>query len=592
MNSFGMNIDYEKSISHYSDVSSYLEKNNYKKPEFSDIGSKIETVEKNSEHFFQCKELKHLLELQPCNTELLDLARSLISQGIDGIFLNKYDKTRLYFRNLKEFGSYYVSDFLTCPNFILIKESDDTKNGEASLNFGKNNGGYYELLHEYLVLNELNKFRNYNPHFIYVWCQETCGSVFGNHFCVETEDPVRYLYLENFPSMRLKDYLDICDKKEFLNIFLQVVLALKDINSKCNFTHYNLLIKNILVRKLENNVQIHYGEYFLKTDRVVTLCGMEYSYFKKGQIEFSNPGYIEYGIYPNFNYPLTDIYKFLLSCSIHLRKREDIFGMCSKLYEYFSDQSLEKTLNNLKIISLPYDEKIESIEVKSLFDDIILYCLKFSEANFISKSSFVLPYLNCEQGCLDSSEIKIRLQLGQINVNNILEFVELYNKLDEKEKAVLKGKFPFYDAIKSLSNELTSLLNNISLDKNNLHIFNFKDISVDQLLKPETLQLAKDSYSKISKMLSDIDKFKTFYKVGIEACKIYNSPTDIIDYIYKNYKNETEVLFNNIITKLTGNSDTLNKLKENPRVKEVINKFSWFWKDRETQDKIIEKTIK
>lgn len=590
MNSFNINVKYKDSISHFNEISTYIKTNAITLNKVNENENEEKPIVKSNDmesHFFQSKELKHLLQLQPCNNELLNLTKEIITKATQGVFLDKYEKTRLCFRNLKEYGSYYLADLLNCPDFVLIKESDDTKRGETSLKLNKNNGGYHEIFHEYLVLSELNKYRDYNPHFIYVWCEETCGPVFEDHFCMPSNDPVRYLYLENFPNMRLKDYLDICEPKEFLNIFLQVLLALRDINTKCEFTHYNLLIKNVLIRTLENTVQIHYGNTFLKTDKVVTICGMEYSHIKN----ISNTSYIEYGIYPNFNYPITDIYKFLLSCSAHLRKRDNIFFICKKLYSYFSNEDLEETLNNLNIISLPYDEKIEIIPSKLIFDDIIKFCSQFNEIDFISKESFSLPYLNCEQGCLDLSEIRIRLQLGQINVNNILEFVEIYNKLNPEEKEALKNKFPFYDAIRGLSNELSKLLNNITSNKNNFSIFNFKDISVDQLLKPETLQLAKDSYSKISKILSDIDKFKTFYKVGVEACKIYNNPTDIIDYIYKNYKNETEVLFNNIITKLTNNSETLNKLKNNPRVKEAVDKFSWFWKGRETQDQIIEKTI-
>lgn len=176
-----------------------------------------------------------------------------------------------------------------------------------------------------------------------------------------------------------------------LSYFIQIVLALKSANEYCNFTHYNLHTKNILLRKQVNSIlDIEYPfqdkKLLIRSPRGIIATIYEYttSYI---EINVDNKlkgfGYNNYedvpfdsvGIYNDKSFIMTDVYKLLMHIlGTTFLENKTAFNNLKGLYSFFSNEPAEEAIKLQKetFLHLPYYDKTKSFKI----DDFILFMLK------------------------------------------------------------------------------------------------------------------------------------------------------------------------------------------------------------------------
>lgn len=187
----------------------------------------------------------------------------------------------------------------------------------------KNIDSFTDILHEYIIgIYAINKLRILCPNFCYTFAIYNNNINLGNR-----------IIIENINGDQLSEYLkSIVDKpitqnlkNEFLKIFIQIILALEIAQESALFAHYDLHADNILLRRLDNDINLKYNifnkEYILKNiDVIATIIDFGHSsaYTNEGIIGkgFYN-SYPIYGMY-NFYIPGVDLFKLFTFIMINI----------------------------------------------------------------------------------------------------------------------------------------------------------------------------------------------------------------------------------------------------------------------------------
>ncbi len=115
-----------------------------------------------------------------------------------------------------------IADFNSTSNMLILKTVSDPK--------------VDDLLHEAIVgIYGTNTLRKYIPNFVYVYGTFKCSPTLideAKHtvvsWCLHDQYAVNYIMYENIsPSVSLTKYLETCTGKDIVNIYYQVLLALK-----------------------------------------------------------------------------------------------------------------------------------------------------------------------------------------------------------------------------------------------------------------------------------------------------------------------------------------------------------------------------
>ncbi|HKZ42560.1 MAG TPA: hypothetical protein VJ044_16475, partial [Candidatus Hodarchaeales archaeon] len=133
------------------------------------------------------------------------------------------------------------------------------------------------------------------------------------------ENEVNYLLYENVANATtLHDFImEGATFEDYLNILVQVTLALDLAYQEFDFTHYDLHHENVLVRTLDQDIYIPYvvradgTQAYLKTRYVATIIDFGRCHIK---YEGQHYGYdlVQYGLFPDRSYPMYDLYKLLM----------------------------------------------------------------------------------------------------------------------------------------------------------------------------------------------------------------------------------------------------------------------------------------
>lgn len=239
-----------------------------------------------------------------------------------------------------------------------------------------------------------------------------------------TQNQVNYLLYENITnSTTLKDFIiKGCTFEQYLNILIQLVLAIDLAYRECDFTHYDLHDENVLVRELPQEILIPYEidgvKQYLRTKYIATIIDFGRSHIK---FEGNDFGYalIEGGIFPNRSYPMYDIYKILLFTLASAAFGEsnmmlyagltddqvqavnpDVFQNAKKLVSYFNPQLEKNNVTNELITSanylvqtrrffysLPYSPQFDGSTIKFFQNGIIAAYPSMMQKIFQSSSS-------------------------------------------------------------------------------------------------------------------------------------------------------------------------------------------------------------
>lgn len=220
--------------------------------------------------------------------------------------------------------------------------------------------GAAELLtHELVVGLELNKLRPIVPNFAYIYGGFKCSPPeLGDgkkveQWCASDKDAVRYVLYENIsPGEDFEDFCETCTTADFLQMYVQTLLAVQKASELLGFTHNDLHPGNLFVRQYSEKIYIPYetpgGTVFVHTDKIATLID-----YGRSTIAANGRSYGDYGQFraghSNVEAPffMNDAYKLLMFSYLSLIKNKDrnVFLQLAPIFDFFNrEESLVDAL--------------------------------------------------------------------------------------------------------------------------------------------------------------------------------------------------------------------------------------------------------
>lgn len=309
-----------------------------------------------------------------CSIEKFFLDRNVNNEDQNVIF-NLLKRNGVVFRN-KDSGVFvYKYDFngnnIICKTLYNLDEILQKSDRDGSS----------ELIHETIVgFYATNKLRELgNPNFAYVYgyfeCKDTLKS---DGLILNTNNGKKsaHILYENIEGISFERFCQTCTKEEFILVFAQILFSLKHANELFDFTHYDLHLGNLNVRKITNyDFSIKYplknNPIFCKSNgNVVTFFDYGRSHIKIDGIDFgiTDPDYGFSQVFNDRPFYLTDSYKILMSslCAIWYDNNNIDVTELFELTTYFNGYNLKSKMD----IGNIYKE-LESINKQRLY---LPYC--------------------------------------------------------------------------------------------------------------------------------------------------------------------------------------------------------------------------
>jgi len=249
---------------------------------------------------------------------------------------------------------------ISAGSFGVTMEIGNLTNSLFLLKAQSSEDRYDSLAHEaavgFLVTNEL---RRIIPNFTFIYGAFLCqkpnienGEVIS--WCpapkAGEKEPtgiygrVGHLVMENATlSISAHTFVRQCSETEFLELYLQIINALRFAHEAADFTHYDLHSGNVLVRRVQPEpLNIRYKtaegvEMYLVTKIYARIIDYGFSHFRYQGYNFGIKDMGGFNIFWDKGFPMHDAYKFLLSCADQAGKynKAEIYRLCAKLYRFF-----------------------------------------------------------------------------------------------------------------------------------------------------------------------------------------------------------------------------------------------------------------
>lgn len=404
------------------------------------------------------------------------------------------------------------STTLSSDNIFIIKSPRNPKDVKV-------------LIHEgFTGLAGTNRLREFIPNFAYVYSIFNCltpniENKEVKNWC--STDGYYYVVYESISNAEtFGDYIrsDRCTAQGIINYVTQIALALDFAAQKIGFTHNDLHVGNILLRKLDQPKQIKYpyrdrGDYYIVTDAIPTFIdyGMVYMTYKNEGFGSSNPFWRDE---INRTFIMADIFKLLGNILDGLKYYHlNIYNQLVDIIFYFiarpgtyniadiAYQNLPENINQLPndLITRPH------IQIRDFHVNI---------NNFIERlrpSIFVYPYTN---------------KSSNLNIADFINYIINYIPIDN-----------FYS---SPINNVPMLLSNLTDEQ----LFAFTKMYLDTPISPPD-----DIFMLIKLVRNLINSNK-----DTELSNLTTKAKSRID----NYTHEEIVRRNQLIRRINQNLDILN----------------------------------
>lgn len=351
-----------------------------------------------------------------------------------------------------------------------------------------------------------------------------------------------------------------------LSYFLQVVLALKAANDYCNFTHYNLHTKNVVIRRYtspSNPIDIEYNlnestKIYIRSPKgnIATIQEYSTSYISINvDKKIQSFGYNNYdqlpldnkGIYNDKPFVIGDVYRLLLNIlAVTYIENISTFNSLKGLFTFFSHEKLEDIFKeqNESFFHLPYHEEHEKLNI----DDFITFALKKSEnAGIVFKSKSSVPilrtsgiyfendneYINSsnksELYCIPRTTIQlydyIKYFASLYSETKNPKYIDQINKTAEFFEKEFAGKINDMEQERfdSISETLNSrfILHELSYNNTILEKKNFREMYKDYISKCILYMNTWERMKTGIKILEFIEKGGSMFK------KLYNSYNEV-----------------------------------------------------------------
>lgn len=360
-------------------------------------------------------------------------------------------------------------------------------------------------------------------------------------------DQITYTVLENLTHREtLNESCKYDTYDVILGFFLQVLLALKVANETCQFTHYNLHNKNVLLKRVSNStMDIEYPlgdkKIWIRSERgmVATIQEFSTSYIFVnvdnapqgfGYNNYDDVPFDSVGIYSTKNFVIGDAYKLMMHIlGTTFLENKTAYNQLKPLFSFFSSESVEDALVSQKdtFLHLPLCEKTQKLELT----DFINYILKKYETSGVffrtySPTKFGSFLLRTSGTLFDKSDIqkdletKTSLLCVPKNTIQLYDYIKyyaiLYSETKDKINIDLINK-----AAELFEREFTEEVNRVENDRLDSigstlsSRFILQEISYNKnfLKRPEVKELFKAFLSKSILYMNAWERMKTGLKI-------------------------------------------------------------------------------
>lgn len=297
-------------------------------------------------------------------------------------------------------GYAMIADFSVINNLMVLKSPRKKKK---------------DLTHEYFVGTMINNLRRKIPNFALILGGFKCTPpLIGENkvysWCNLDEESlnVKYVLYENVrASESLVNMIKTYKFNEFFPYVLQIAFALSHASKEYNFSHNDLHLANIIIRKNTTNKRWLMYEYFNKTvyvkaDNIATIIDFGEANITVEGMMFGTTGNEKIGVYRNEPNTVRDFLRFFSSITMEAKVAgNDMFyhqGL-RFLNRIFSDFQPSYDLNNLQKswFSIPppkYFQKYPTMdEIISVLEEAYPKNFNFYVREFIQDLSMVM---SCE----------------------------------------------------------------------------------------------------------------------------------------------------------------------------------------------------
>lgn len=477
------------------------------------------------------------------------------------------ERIRHWFRGVQQIGEESVEGYAMEGTFgkaydLFILKAPSSKTG---------------LTHEIIVgMYCTNKMRAFNPNFSYVYGYMKCSPPVIDaktteviSYCYGKND-VEYAIYENIAdSISMREFSKTCTGKEWLEAYLQVILALLDAHDRFKFTHYDLHPGNVLVQKklrFDKNetrsggaapFQIKYPfrgkDVYLTTSNLARIIDYGVGYFEYMSQSYGRSGSERYSIFRDRSFPMADAYKLLAGCAVTAGPQARV--VIEQIFTFFnSKQDMGTALKGQSdyYYSLPYIENKTALwTFGDLLDHIELSCKDYS--SILSRDRSIAPLLGCESECLNLS--KTIEKIGGYSEEIPYDIFSYYDLLGRSEGAENKGiiadfKKLYPKAEKSfMSKYLDPLVKDIEAETKGISMIDLSTYTYDEITNPKTLKLYVALLIRFINIEDHVKTLEWYVKIGDSTYESQNPSGD-----KSPYSKYTPLIarYNKIIAEATG----------------------------------------
>jgi len=539
--------------------------------------------------------LKDITKTKFMNAEYMNIIQSMFSI----IFIQNSQKniqimklnhtivnwfTRISLLKNSKNNSIISADFKSISDLFILKtlNSDNTNVIYPNKN----------LLVEYFIgTYVINRLRETLPNFVFTLSIFKCDVIpNGNdniqNFCVDqysNRPASNYLVLERIPGDTMDVFINNAfNEYSFYSYFIQTLFALDYAQSKCEFIHNDLHVKNIILRDIDTSTNISYlmddQLYTIGTSKIPTIIDFGLSrvlymhdYDTRNR---RDPQLIPIdGLcrYPSHFIPGADMFKLLMTIIYQLvaTKNRTVYDKISWLLEFYGDElpyNLNKNRNNfmhaLHTLHAPADHDFYILNpLHPLAYRTPKEFLKWIQNNkykpdvcprvihHVSKIDKLItcPDLSAKEICHNyiGNKYKARLQSVDTNIEILYKDFFSCNELHSRHKSYLVNKY-LIEQFNTLFNELKSYSSSNTLQgdiKTRLTIMKDTNEQFKPGYSDYDLVIVNEFNKHVPKIFRMVNLRKFNYMLPLEEFKIRinNIKSELSDYInfynvYSTYK--------------------------------------------------------
>jgi len=376
---------------------------------------------------------------------------------------------------------------------------------------------YNEINHRYTIGRKINNLRKIIPNFSFTYCHFKASKPIESflNWCNKNGNTY-YLVEEYISNITLSEYIHYIKEEEFLSVILQLLYSLEIAHELIDFTHYDLNISNIKIKKLYSPVYIKYKNNYVYTDIIPVITDFSLSHIKNKGIS----NYTHLHIYPYNSHPIHDIYKIIMySALASIEDNPSIYQCCKKIHKYFSKDDIYIYLNKLSSIYYSIAPN-DDFTINSL--------IYYVENNFPLKTILSKNIKNNILQCIDKSYKmefvdKINKDINVLSTDTLLllKIKELYYLIDEmliyqnsNKKSISYIKNSKYEYTKNKIDDFEKYIQQNNFNNYNVIIISIKndfDISFRYII----YNLYYYIYNKYKYVKNFIDskQYKTIIKI-------------------------------------------------------------------------------